>query len=354
MKVQPIIGPHTGVKSHVSDIMLQVIFALIPATLFGLYFFGWPAINLFVITLVSAVVFEFLCLRLADKPTITLRDNSALLTGWLLAMTLPPWAPWWIGVVGAGISIILGKHVFGGLGQNVFNPAMLARVALLISFPVEMTTWANVTPLFTSQAPDFIQGLQITFMGLGQPDAYTGATVMGHVKTELLQDRLLPESLNGMYQQPQAWLGFMPGSLGETSALLLALGGVWLLYKGVIKWQIPFAVLSAVFVFASVFHWIDPQHYLSPWIHLSSGALILTAFFIATDYVTSPNSAVGQLVFGFSCGGLIFIIRTWGGYPEGAGFAVLLMNAMTPLIDHYIKPRIYGRNRKGLPLESEQ
>ncbi len=354
MKIQPISGPHTGAKGHVSGIMQQVIFALIPATMFGLYLFGWPAINLFVITLISAVAFEYMCLLLANKPTMTIRDNSALLTGWLLAMTLPPWAPWWIGVVGAGISIIVGKHVFGGLGQNVFNPAMLARVALLISFPVEMTTWANVNPIFSSQAPDFIQGLHVTFMGLEQPDAYTGASVMGHVKTELLQNHLLPESLNGVYQQPQAWLGFMRGSLGETSALLLALGGFWLLFKGIIKWQIPFAVLSAVFVLSSVFHWIDPSHYMSPWLHLSSGALICAAFFIATDYVTSPNSAIGQLVFGFSCGCLIFIIRTWGAYPEGAGFAVLLMNAMTPLIDHYIKPRIYGRNRKGLPLESEQ
>ena len=354
MKVQAISGPHTSTKSHVSGIMLQVIIALLPATLFGLYLFGWPAINLFVITLISAVMFEYVCLLLANKPTMAIRDNSALLTGWLLAMTLPPWAPWWIAVVGTGIAIIVGKHVFGGLGQNVFNPAMLARVALLISFPVEMTTWANVNPIFSSQAPDFMQGLHITFMGLEQADSYSGATVLGHVKTELLQNHLLPESLSGVYQQPQAWLGFMRGSLGETSAILLALGGIWLLFKGIIKWQIPLAVLSAVFVLSSLFHWLDPSHYLSPWVQLSSGALICVAFFIATDYVTSPNSATGQLIFGFSCGCLIFIIRTWGAYPEGAGFAVLLMNAMTPLIDHYIKPRIYGRNRKGLPLESGQ
>lgn len=141
MKIKPISGPHTQVENHVTGIMLQVILAILPATLFGLYLFGWPAINLFIITIISALLFEYFCLRLADKPVSTLRDCSALLTGWLLAMTLPPWAPWWIGVVGAGLAIVLAKQVYGGLGQNVFNPAMFARVALLISFPVEMTTW---------------------------------------------------------------------------------------------------------------------------------------------------------------------------------------------------------------------
>ncbi len=354
MNIQPISGPHTQVKSHVTGIMLQVIMAVLPATLFGLFLFGWPAINLFVITVLSALLFEYFCLRLAGKSSATLKDGSALLTGWLLAMTLPPWAPWWIGVVGAGLAIILGKQVYGGLGQNVFNPAMLARVALLIAFPLELTTWANVTPLFSEQAPDFVSSLQITFSDLQQTDAYTGATVLGHVKTELSQQHFLPDSLVGIYVQQDAWLGFMRGSLAETSALLLALGGLWLLFKGVIRWHIPVAMLFSVWIVSAIFHWWNPAHYLSPWVHLSSGALICAAFFIATDYVTSPNSATGQLVFGCSCGLLIFIIRSWGAYPEGAGFAVLLMNAMTPLIDHYIKPRIYGRNRKGLPLELKE
>lgn len=354
MKIKPVSGPHTQASGHVTGIMMQVIVAILPATAFGLYLFGWPALNLFVVTVISALFFEYLCLRLAGKSGNVLNDNSALLTGWLLAMTLPPWAPWWIGVVGAGIAIVLGKQVYGGLGQNVFNPAMLARVALLISFPVEMTTWANMAPFFSEQAPDFMTALQITFSGLPQSDAYTGATVLGHVKTELSQNHLLPDSLKDVYQDSQAWLGFMRGSLGETSALLLALGGIWLLFRGVISWYIPFAMLFSVSISAMVFHWWNPAHYLSPWVHLSSGALICAAFFIATDYVTSPNSVLGQLLFGTMCGLLIFIIRTWGGYPEGAGFAVLLMNAMTPLIDHYIKPRIYGRNRKGLPLEVKE
>jgi len=354
MKVIPVSGPHTQTKNHITGIMLQVVLAVLPATLFGLYLFGWPAINLFVITLVSALFFEYICLRLAGKSTAILRDGSALLTAWLLAMTLPPWAPWWIGVVGAALAIILGKHVYGGLGQNVFNPAMLGRVALLISFPVEMTTWVNVTPLLSISAPDFMTGLEITFSGLPPMDAYTGATVLGHVKTELSLNHLLPGILQDIYSDQDAWLGFMRGSLGETSSLLLMLGGVWLIFRGVISWTIPVAMLFSVFVVSTIFHQWNPAHYLSPWVHLSSGGLMCAAFFIATDYVTSPNSTMGQLVFGCCCGLLIFIIRTWGGYPEGAAFAVLLMNAVTPLIDHYIKPRIYGRNRKGQPLELKE
>ncbi len=354
MKINPISGPHTRAKSKVTGIMLQVLLAILPATAFGIYLFGWPALNLFVITVLSAVVVEYLCLKLAGKPVTALQDCSAILTGWLLAMTLPPWAPWWIGVTGSALAIVIGKHVYGGLGQNVFNPAMLARVALLISFPVEMTTWANVTPMFSPDAPDFASGLAITFAGVQQLDAVTGATLLGHVKTELSMNHWLPDSLNGLFTLQDAWLGVMRGSLGETSSLLIMAGGVWLLFRGVITWHVPFAILFSVWIFSAIFHWWNPAHYLSPWMHLGSGALMCAAFFIATDYVTSPNSSIGQLVFGAACGLLIFIIRTWGGYPEGAGFAVLLMNAMTPLIDHYIKPRIYGRNRKGVPLELKE
>lgn len=354
MNLKPVSGPHTGASRHVSAIMMQVMLALLPATLVGLYLFGWPAINLFVITVASAAFFELFCLRLSGRKANTLLDGSALLTGWLVAMTLPPWAPWWIGVVGAAIAIILGKQVFGGLGQNVFNPAMLARVALLISFPVELTTWPNIYPLFSEHAPGFIEGLSISFGGIPNIDATTSASVLGHVKTELTQSHFLPAPLTGFYSTSDAWLGSMRGSLGETSSLLIAMGGVALLILRVISWHIPVSMLLTVTVLASIFNSINPEIYLSPWVHLTSGALMLGAFFIATDYVTSPNSALGQIIFGVSCGVLVYIIRTWGNYPEGVGFAVLLMNAATPLIDHYIKPRIYGRNRKGMPLELKE
>ncbi|WP_262964002.1 RnfABCDGE type electron transport complex subunit D [Methylobacter psychrophilus] len=349
--IKPGCGAHVGVKANVSHIMWQVMLAITPATVFGLWCFGWPALNLFIITVLSAVFFEVFCLRLAGriaKPVIM--DGSAVLTGWLLAMTLPPLAPWWIGVVGSGLAIILGKQVYGGLGQNLFNPAMLARVALLISFPVEMTTWANVSPLFFSSSPGLIESWHITFAGVENIDASTGATTLGFIKTEFSQNRLLVDILKD-YSGFFNFIGWTRGSLGETSTLLLGLGGFWLIRQGVIKWYIPVSLLLTVAVLSGFFHVMDDQHYVSPFLHLSSGSLMLVAFFIATDYVTSPNTKAGQLVFGAGCGLFIFVIRSWGAYPEGAGFAVLLMNAATPLIDHYIRPRIYGRDRKGKPLE---
>jgi electron transport complex protein RnfD len=265
-------------------------------------------------------------------------------------MTLPPWAPWWIGVVGSAIAIILGKQVYGGLGQNLFNPAMLARVALLISFPIEMTTWPNVSPLFFSNSPGLFESWHITFAGLENIDASTGATTLGFIKTEFSQNHVLSDILQN-YSLILNFIGWKRGSLGETSTLLLALGGVWLIRQGVIQWYIPVSLLLTVTVLASVFHFLDSEHYAGPFLHLNSGAIMCVAFFIATDYVTSPNTKAGQLLFGAGCGLLIFVIRTWGTYPEGSGFAVLLMNSATPLIDHYIRPRIYGRDRKGKPLE---
>ncbi|ASF46041.1 electron transporter RnfD [Methylovulum psychrotolerans] len=348
---KPNSGAHIGANRSVRQIMWQVILALSPATVFGLWCFGWPALNLFIITVTSALFFEAFCIRLqgrAAKPV--LMDGSALLTGWLLAMTLPPWAPWWIGVVGSGLAIILGKQVYGGLGQNLFNPAMLARVALLISFPIEMTTWANVSPLFFSHSPGLAESWHITFSGLDNLDAYTGATTLGYIKTEFSQNRVLADIMQD-YSPILSFIGWSRGSLGEASTLLLALGGIWLIRAKIITWHIPVALLATVTVLASIFHLADSQHYISPFVHLNSGAMMCVAFFIATDYVTSPNTATGQLVFGAGCGLLIFVIRTWGAYPEGAGFAVLLMNSATPLIDHYIRPRIYGRDRKGKPLE---
>lgn len=349
--LKPSSGAHVGAKSSVSQIMWQVMLALTPATVFGIWCFGWPALNLFVITVLSAVGFEAFCIRLAGRAaTPVIMDGSAVLTGWLLAMTLPPWAPWWIGVVGAGLAIVLGKQVYGGLGQNLFNPAMLARVALLISFPIEMTTWANVSPLFFSDSPGLVESWRITFAGLENLDATTGATTLGYIKTEFSQNRLLSDILKD-YSGFLDFIGWTRGSMGENSALLLGLGGVWLIRKGIIQWQIPVSLLLTVVLLAGVFHLIDSEHYVGPLLHLNSGALMCLAFFIATDYVTSPNTPAGQLVFGAGCGLLIFVIRTWGAYPEGAGFAVLLMNSATPLIDHYIRPRIYGRDRKGKPLE---
>ncbi len=349
--LRPQAGPHVRNPGKVPSLMGSVILALLPATLFGIYLYGLPALNTVLLCLVTAVVTESLCVRLANKRIrLILFDGAALLTGLLLALTLPPWAPWWISVGGTAFAIIVGKQVYGGLGQNPFNPAMLARVALLLSFPLQMTSWVSPTPLFSAAAPDLTEALAITFGGMAVPDAVSSATLLGQVRTELGQGLPLAEILQNDYNPWYNSIGLTAGSLGETSALLILIGGLWLIYQGIINWQLPVSLLATVAVLAGLFHLIDPQSWASPLYHLSSGGLMLAAFFIITDPVTSPATIRGQVLFGAGCGLLIWIIRSFGGYPEGIAFAVLLMNAMTPLIDHYLKPRRYGRTRSGKPL----
>ena len=347
-------GPHAHAARSVGRTMALVMLALLPATLFGLYIYGWPALNLFLVTVAAAVVAEALCLWMAGKPLRPyLSDGSAVLTGWLLAMTLPPWAPWWIGVTGSLIAIVIAKQVFGGIGQNLFNPAMVARVALLIAFPLEMTTFVAPQSWLSSGAPDFIQGLGITFAGSPAVDVVSTASPLGHIKTELGRDLPLSSFVASAFDTLRGLTGFTAGSLGETSALLVLAGGLFLLWRRIISWHIPAAMIATLMALAALFHTLDPEHYAGPLIHLLSGATLLGAFFIATDLVTSPVTPAGQLLFGAGCGALVFVIRTWAGYPEGMAFAVMLMNALTPLIDHYIRPRVYGRDRKGQPLVPE-
>jgi len=348
----PAPSPHTHGSLSTGRIMLTVWLAMLPASLYGVYLYGWPAFNLLLITTAVALAAEALGLRLAGKPIVpSLFDGSALVTAWLLAMTLPPWAPWWIAVVGALFALIVGKQVFGGIGQNLFNPAMLGRVALLIAFPLEMTTWVSPQPLFSANAPGFIDSLALTFGGAANIDAVSGASLLGHIKTEVGRSVPLDEALSGFYSLQQAVVGEMRGSLGETSALLILIGGLFLMLRRIISWHIPFAMLATVAMLASVMHLIDPARYADAGVHLFSGGLMLGAFFIATDPVGSPSTPRGQLVYAAACGALIYIIRTWAGFPEGVAFAVLLMNAATPLIDHYLRPRIYGRSRNGEPLD---
>ncbi len=337
-------APHAHAPTSVARTMRLVMAALLPATLFGFWLYGWPAINLLCITLAAVLLGEALALRLAGKPLMaSLGDGSAVLTGWILAVSLPPWAPWWIAACGGLIAIIVGKQVFGGIGQNVFNPAMIARVVLLTSFPLEMTQWVAPAPPFSADSPSFMQALAITFGGAAaHTDAVTSASLLGHLKTEAARGIALEQALTGHYQATQAILGMRAGSLGESSALLLLAGGLALIALRVITWHIPAAMLAAVALPAAIMHGIDPTRYADPGVHLLAGGLMLGAFFIATDPVTSPNSRAGQLLFGAGCGLLTYVIRAWGGYPEGVAFAVLLMNGVTPVIDRYLKPRIYG------------
>lgn len=345
-------APHAHNASSVAQTMWLVCFALAPATVFSLYLFGWPAINLFVICLLTAIVCEAACLQLAGKSIRTCWDGSAFLSGWLIAMTLPPWAPWWIAVVGTAFALVIGKHLYGGIGQNVFNPAMLARVGLLISFPVEMTTWVDIQPITSSAAPGFLEGLMITLGVTPIADGVTGATALGHVKTALTTGIPATESIPEIFTLNSAFLGYTRGSLGETSALLILLGGLFLLYKRVITWHIPVSMLGTVAILALLFSSINPERFEPPLFQLLSGGMMLGAFFIATDLVTSPVTKTGQLIFGAGIGFLCFTIRAWGAFPEAVGFAVLFMNALTPIIDRYFKPRVYGYSRTGKPLEA--
>ena len=351
-------APHAHAPMTVGQVMATVLLALIPATLYGFWLYGWPAVFLWVVAMGTALLAEAAALFLqgrAAKPALL--DGSAALTAWLLAISLPPFAPWWIAAIGSVFAIVIAKQVFAGLGQNVFNPAMAARVMLLISFPVEMTLWAAPMPITSTQAPALMEGLAITFGG-SHWDGMASATLLGHVKTEFSRGIDLTTSLPAHFSAVQgglldaAW-GSRAGSLGETAGLLLLLGGVFLIVRGVITWHAPVAMLLGVAAPALLAHALSPAHYLGVLPHLLSGGLMLAAFFIVTDPVTSPNTTAGLLVFGLLCGLLTWIIRTWGGYPEGVAFAVMIMNSLTPIIDRYVKPRIYGRDRKGQSLQLE-
>ena len=345
-------APFAHEGSYVNHIMLQVCAALIPCTAMGFYLFGWPAVNLWFVTCMAAVATEALCLQLLNQSWIRLLDGSAWLTGWLIALTLPPWAPWWIGAGGAAFSIGIGKQLYGGIGQNIFNPAMLARVALLIAFPVQMTTWILPLHVAGQSGPDFMEGLAITFGSHPIADAYTGATSLGGLKTDLTMHQHAQDVMAKHYVWWKALLGLEGGSMGETSELLVLTGGLWLLMKRIISWEIPVAMLTMLAFLTGFSAIIDPERFAGALYNLSSGGIMLGAFFIATDPVTSPISRTAKLIFGAGCAAVMFVIRMWGSFPEGVGFAVLFMNALTPLLDRYFRPRIYGRTGTGKPLKS--
>ena len=316
-------SPHIHSGETSDKIMRLVIYALLPAVAVAVYLFGLPALKVILICTIGCVACEALCCRLMKRPQ-SITDGSAALTGILLALNLPPSSPWWMALLGSAIAIIIGKMIYGGLGYNPFNPALVARVVLLISFPVQMTHWTAPTPL-----------------GLGL-DAVTSATPLGEMKSVLILTGQLPDTATGGFDR--YFYGLMAGSLGEVSALALLLGGLFLIIRRVITWHIPVSFIGTVMVMAGIFWIIDPTRYPSPLFHLLTGGLMLGAFFMATDMVTSPISARGMLIFGCGCGILTVLIRLFGGYPEGVAFAILLMNATTPLIDRYTQERIYGHS----------
>lgn len=346
-------APFAHDRSTVGRLMGQVAVALTPLTLFAFYRFGWPAVYLWMLCCVGAVATEGLMLHWRGLPLKRAWDGSALLTGWLLSLCLPPWAPWWIGVGGAVFAIAIGKHLYGGLGQNPFNPALLARVALLISFPAAMTVWPDPRPWAGLEGPSWSSALEITFGAAAPPEGWTGATALGGVKTELAEGTSVYTAVAAHHSGVAALIGTLPGSMGETSGLLVCLGGLYLLRRRVIQWAIPTCVLVGAAAPAAFAHALAPAQYPGAAFHITAGGLLLGAFFYATDPVTTPKSQCSQVVFGLGCGFTTWLVRTWGGFPEAAAFGILFMNAWTPLLDRWLRPRVYGRNFRGHPLRMQ-
>ena len=303
-------SPHLHKDESTSKIMWMVVVSLIPTAVAGVFIFGLNALWVIILGIISAVMTEGF-LQLSSKRKLSILDGSAVLTGLLLAYNLPPKVPFWLPIVGSFFAIAIGKQVFGGLGQNIFNPALVGRVFLMASWPKYMTTFTK--PL--------------------NYDAITSATPLGLIK----EGKVLVENISKW----DLFWGIRGGCIGEVCIFMLLLGALFLLLKGYISWHIPLTYIFTVGVFTYVF---GPRGLFSgDWLfHILSGGLILGAFFMATDYVTSPLTRKGQIIFGIGCGLITAIIRLWSGYPEGVSYAILMMNAATPIIDRYTKSRIYG------------
>jgi electron transport complex protein RnfD len=311
-------SPHIRGGETISGIMVHVLVALAPAAAAAVWFFGLQALLVMVLCTFGCVAVEILWNLCAKQPVGSWKDGSAALTGLLLAMNLSAGSPWWICILGSLLAIGLGKQIFGGLGFNPFNPALVARVALLIGFPQLMTSWVAPQP-----------------GQMGACDALTGATPLA----------VSPDSLASLQD---LFVGNVGGCLGETSALALLLGGGYLLLKKLIKWQVPASFIGSVALITGIAHWANPELTPPALYHVLAGGLMIGAFFMATDMVTSPMTARGALIFGIGCGVITSVIRIWGGYPEGVSFSILFMNALTPLIDRYTigKPFGYIRVKK--------
>ena len=314
-------SPHVHGGDSIEKKMYGVLIALVPTFIFSIVFFGLGAILVTLTSVVACLVFEYVIQKYLMKQRPTIWDGSAIITGVLLAFNLPSSLPLWIVVIGALVAIGIGKMSFGGLGNNIFNPALVGRVFLLISFPVQMTTWP---------VPN----------GFATADAVTGATPLALVKEAVKNGQAVGDALSSAgFSTGNLILGNMGGSLGEVAAIGLLLGFAYMLIRKIISWHIPVAIFATVIVFSGILNLADPAQFAGPVFHLFTGGLMLGAIFMATDYVTSPMTHKGMLIYGVGIGLLTVIIRVFGAYPEGMSFAILIMNGFTPLINRYCKPR---------------
>lgn len=340
-------SPHIFRNDGVSKIMLTVLLAMIPGTVGMFYFFGWGILFNLLIATTVAVSTEAIILKLRQRPVkSTIVDLSAVVTACLLALALPPLAPWWLTVIATIFAIALGKHLYGGLGFNPFNPAMVGYVVVMISFPTEMTYWLLPSTVNTA-ALSFNETFNLMFFSQLPAsmswDSISSATILDGLKTYLSQDHVLSTATSD--PSLSILFGHIGGIGWEWINLLFLTGGLWLAAKRILDWRIPLGVLTSLFIISFIFYLIDNQHYLSPVTHLLGGGIMLAAFFIATDPVSASTTPRGRLIYGAGIGLLIFVIRQWGGYPDGIAFAVLLMNMSAPLIDYYTVPAAFGNKR---------
>lgn len=336
-------SPHLKSDETVRSVMVDVLVALIPALVAAVYFFGIRSLLVIIVCVGSAVLTEHLCLRMRGKPT-AISDFSAIVTGILLAFCLPPGIPFVLAAVGAAVSIGLGKQAFGGLGHNIFNPALVGRAFMLTSWPVAMTSWA---------APLGLMSRGWLYTGGKTWDAVTTATPLDVLKESVSVHEGVAAVvsgdavLTGGVSMMDMFIGRMPGSIGETSALALLLGGIYLLYRGQITWHIPFSYVGVYALLTWIWGGGAGAGLFSGPVafNVLSGGLLLGAFFMITDMVTSPVTPLGRIIFGAGGGVILFMIRMFGGYPEGVCYSILLMNACAPLIDRFTRPRRYGEVR---------
>ena len=323
LKVSP--SPHDHAQETVHNLMYGVIIALIPALLVSVFFFGVGTIMITATAMISCLVFEYLIQRFVLKHEISIRDGSALVTGILIAFCLPTNIPLWLVVLGSLIAIGIGKMSFGGLGNNPFNPALVGRVFLFVSFPVHMTSW----PVPGQKWMTYI-------------DASTGATPLAIMKEGIKNGEAPSILMEDMPTYLDMFIGKMGGSAGEITAIALLIGLIYMLIRRIITWHIPVSILMTVFLFSGILWLSDPQSNANPLFHILTGGLMLGAIFMATDYVTSPMTKRGMLIYGIGIGIITMIIRVFGSYPEGVQFAILTMNAFVPLINKYVKPKRFG------------
>lgn len=328
------LSPHIHNGDSVEKNMYGVLIALIPAFICSVIFFGWGAIIVTAVSVAACLIFEYLIQKYLLRQNPTIWDGSAIITGVLLAFNLPVSIPLWIVAIGALVAIGVGKMSFGGLGNNIFNPALVGRVFLLISFPVQMTTWPTPQGFATTDAVTGATPLAIVKAALASngTEAASGATAQG------------PQSVSEILAAhgitvPDMLYGNMGGSLGEVAAIALLIGFAYMLLRKIITWHIPVAIFATVIVFTGILHLANPEQSAGPLFHLFTGGLMLGAIFMATDYVTSPMTHKGMWIYGIGIGVLTVLIRVFGSYPEGMSFAILIMNGLTPLINRCCKPQ---------------